>query len=126
MKSLKRTPFISFFMTAVVMTFLFFILVFFSFTGSSVSIGNNYQQYLPFIQSFLRVLKGEESLWYSFSIYAGSPTIYTYLYTAFSPFNLLYLIPGISMITMANVIIILKISLAAAAFSFFSEKHIKA
>ena len=125
MKSLKRTPFISFFVTAVVMTFLFFILGFFSFTGSSVSTGKNYQQYLPFIQSFLRVLKGEESLWYSFSIYAGSPTIYTYLYTAFSPFNLLYLIPGISMITMANIIIILKISLAAAAFSFFSEKCIK-
>ena len=121
----KRTPFISFLMTAIVMIFLFFILGFFSFSGSSISFGDNYQQYLPFIQSFLRVLKGEESLWYSFSLYAGSGTIYTYLYTAFSPFNLLYLIPGISMITMANMIIIIKISLASATFAYFSEKYIK-
>ncbi len=93
----------------------------FLFPGS-ITNGDNLDQYLAFIMSFIRVLKGEQSFWYSFSLYAGSPSVLTYVYYSLSPFNLLYLLPGISLITITHIISILKSGLAAATFSWYSEK----
>lgn len=81
-----------------------------------------YVQYIAFIQMFLRVLKGEGSLWYSFSVYLGSGSILTYAYYAFSPFNLLYLIESVSIPAMTAVIIVLKLGTAAASFQLFIQK----
>lgn len=82
-------------------------------------------QYVPFIQSFLRVLKGEESFWYSFSSYLGSGSILNYAYYTINPFNLLYLIDGISIFTMTTVIIVIKLGLIGASFTFFAQKVLK-
>ena len=82
-------------------------------------------QYIGFIQMFLRVLKGEQSLWYSFSIYLGSGTALTYTYYTLSPFNLLYLINGISIPAMTYIIITLKISLAGCTFCYFLKRSMK-
>lgn len=79
-------------------------------------------QYIAFIQMFLRVLKGEGSLWYTFSAYLGSGAILTYAYYAFSPFNLLYLIESVSIPAMTAVIIVLKLGTAAASFQLFIQK----
>lgn len=83
-------------------------------------------QYVPFIQSFLRVLRGEESFWYSFSSYLGSGNILNHAYYTINPFNLLYLIKGISITAMTAVIIIIKLGLAGASFTFFTQKALKA
>ncbi len=82
-------------------------------------------QYIPFIQMFLRALKGEESFWYSFSLYLGSGTILTHAYYTLSPFNLLYLIDSISISAMTTVIITLKLGLSAATFQIFVQKALK-
>lgn len=82
-------------------------------------------QYVPFIQSFLRVLKGEESFWYSFSSYLGSGSILNYAYYTINPFNLLYLIDSISISAMTTVIIVIKLGLAGASFTFFAQKVLK-
>lgn len=82
-------------------------------------------QYVPFIQSFLRVLKGEESFWYSFSTYLGSGSILNYAYYTINPFNLLYLIEGISISAMTTFIILVKLGLVGASFTFFAQKVLK-
>ncbi|MBR4207100.1 MAG: YfhO family protein [Lachnospiraceae bacterium] len=86
--------------------------------------GDLFIQYIPFIKMFLRALKGQESFWYSFSIYLGSGTALTYTYYTLSPFNLLYLIEAVSIHDMTLIIITLKLSLAAAAFSFFARRSL--
>ncbi len=87
--------------------------------------GDLFAQYIDFISMFLRVLKGEESFWYSFSIYYGAGSVLTHAYYCLSPFNLLYLLDFISIPAMTSIIIGLKFSLAAASFAFFSERVLK-
>ncbi len=87
--------------------------------------GDLYAQYVDFIHLFLRVLKGKEDFWYTFSQYFGSPSILTYAYYAFSPFNLLYLPELISIPAMTIVIITIKIGLCGAAFSLFAKHVLK-
>ena len=108
---------------------IFFILLlttgFIGLNGGSIYAGTTFNQYIPFIRSFTEVLKGNQSFWYSFSLYAGSGAALNYLYFCMSPFNLLYLIPGFSMLNIMYFIIILKSGLAAASYAFFSEKILK-
>ena len=93
--------------------------------GGSIYYGDNFSQYFAFIKSFLRSVTGKQSFDYSFSMYAGSGTILTYVYYCLSPFNLLYLIPGISIITLTHIISCLKAGLAAAAFAFYCVHSLK-
>lgn len=119
-------PAAAFLITALLYIILYLLLGFISSSGINIYKGDNYYEYLSFISSFMRVLKGEESFWYSFSLFAGSPMAATYMYTCMSPFNLLYLIPGISMVTMSLIISILKAGAAAASFAYFAAKRSKA
>lgn len=114
------TPLAAFILAGVLFTILL-VVNGFLFPGS-ITNGDNLDQYLAFIMSFTRVLKGEQSFWYSFSLYAGSPSALTYVYYALSPFNLLYLLPVFSLITITHIISVLKTGLAAAAFAWYSEK----
>lgn len=82
-------------------------------------------QYMNFIHIFLQVLKGEESLWYSFSSYLGSGMILTYAYYSINPLNLLYLIESVSIPEMTTLIILIKFALSAACFEFVVQKMIK-
>ncbi len=93
--------------------------------NSTVLSGDLYQQYIAFIRLFLDALCGKGDFWYSFSLYLGSPTAATYAYYCLSPFNLLYLIPGISASAMTIVLIITKHALAAACFQIFCRHGLK-
>lgn len=84
--------------------------------------GDLFSQYTAFIRLFLDVLRGNGNFWYSFSVYLGSPTAAVHAYYCLSPFNLLYLIPGISISAMTIVLICCKLSLAAAMFQLFAQK----
>ena len=123
---LKRSyPLIAAFITAA----LFIIaLTFLDITGSenyTIMYGDLYAQYMAFIKTFLRALKGESSFWYSFSLYLGSGTALTYAYYCINPFNLLYLIEAIPFPVTTYVIICSKISLAAVSFVYFEKKALK-
>ncbi|MBQ8262113.1 MAG: YfhO family protein [Lachnospiraceae bacterium] len=84
-----------------------------------------YGQYIPFIKMFQRAITEGESFWYSFSLYLGSGTILNHAYYCFSPFNLLYLIEGVSFSAITIVVITLKISLSSATFQIFVQKAMK-
>jgi len=119
------TSMISFFVSSFLFSFLFIISGLLGPNGGSIYAGDNINRCIPFIQSFLRVVHGEENFWYSYSLFLGSETALTYLYFCMSPFNLIYLIPGISIVTAAHTITILKAGCAAASFSYFSSNTLK-
>ena len=118
-------PILSFFLSIII--WILFLAVYNTLGHGNYTIirGDLYAQYIDFISMFLRVLKGEESLWYSFSIYLGSGTILTHAYYCFTPFNLLYLLDFISIPAMTTVIIGLKFALAASTFTVFANKVLK-
>ncbi|MBR4543357.1 MAG: YfhO family protein [Lachnospiraceae bacterium] len=128
-KQISFTPFISplisFFFGSILFAVLLSINGFLFPGGGSMCNGDNFDQYIAFIESFMRVLKGEQDFWYSFSLYAGAGSVLTYTYYTLSPLNLLYLVPFISIITATHVIAAIKTGLAAAAFSFYSEHTLK-
>lgn len=118
-------PLYSFILTVVTFCIALFALDVLGYGNKTILRGDLLVQYVPFIQSFLRVLKGEESFWYSFSTYLGSGSILNYAYYTINPFNLLYLIDGISISAMTAFIIIVKLGLAGASFTFFAQKVLK-
>ncbi|MBR3307432.1 MAG: YfhO family protein [Lachnospiraceae bacterium] len=122
MKRRLPVPVISFFLSLA--AFLLFLLLYGVLGSGNRTIlrGDLYVQYVDFIRMFLRVLKGEEDFWYSFSIYYGSGTILTYAYYVFSPFNLLYLIEAVPVPVMTICIISIKIALSGAFFSLFARR----
>ena len=121
----RHLPIYAFFLT--VFVFILFLGVYrvLGFGNYTILRGDLYAQYIDFISLFLKVLRGQESYWYSFSIYYGSGTALTYAYYTLSPFNLLYLLDFIPLSTMTIFIITVKISLAAATFTGFSQKELK-
>ena len=84
-----------------------------------------YQEILPYILSFLRVLKGEANVWYSLSVLWGSGTIGAYASYAFSPFNLLYLADFLPLPLVTCLICGLKLGLASLSFYYFSKNVLK-
>lgn len=118
-------PLYSFILTAATFCIALFFLDILGYGNNTILRGDLASQYVPFIQSFLRVLKGEESFWYSFSSYLGSGSILNYAYYTINPFNLLYLIDGISIFTMTAIIIVIKLGLVGASFTFFAQKVLK-
>lgn len=119
------TPFIAFILGSFLFTILLAINGFLAPCGGSILSGDNFDQFWSFSFSLLRSLKGEQDFWYSFSLYAGSGTILAYLVYAFNPFNVLYLIPGLSIITVSHIISVIKAGLSAAAFSLYSTRVLK-
>lgn len=124
-KNITITVLSAFFLS--VISFLVFLALYgvLGYGNRTILRGDLYAQYVDFIHLFLRVLKGKEDFWYTFSQYYGSPTILTYAYYAFSPFNLLYLPELISIPAMTIVIITLKIGLCGSAFSLFAKRVLK-
>lgn len=116
-----KTPSIAFIIGSMLFILLLAVNGFIGPDGSNMCRGDNFDQYIAFIESFVRVLKGKQDFWYSFSLYAGSGSILTYIYYAFSPVNLVYLIPGISIITATHMIAAIKTGLSSAAFAFYTE-----
>lgn len=118
-------PLYSFLLTIATFCIALFALDILGYGNNTILRSDLSSQYVPFIQSFLRVLKGGESFWYSFSNYLGSGSILNYAYYTINPFNLLYLIEGVSISAMTAFIITVKLGLAAASFTFFAQKVLK-
>ncbi len=95
------------------------------FGNNTILSGDLFSQYSAFIQSFINTIKGNGSFYYSFSIFLGNPATASYAYYCLSPFNLLYLPGIISVSAMTLVIIMLKLSLSAAAFQFWLTRGLK-
>ena len=110
-----------------VLCFLFILALYgvLGYGNNTILRGDLYVQYIDFINLFLRVLKGKEDFWYTFSQYYGSPSILTYAYYAFSPLNLLYLFDFVSIPTMTAIIITIKLGLCGAFFSIFAKQCLK-
>ena len=118
-------PVYSFILTAILFLILLGTCGILGYGNNTILSGDLFSQYIAFIQSFLHVLKGEGNFYYSFSIFLGNPAVASYAYYCLSPFNLLYLIPGISVSAMTLVIILLKLSLAAATFQIYLSQGLK-
>ena len=73
--------------------------------NNTILSGDLFSQYSAFIQSFINTLKGNGSFYYSFSVFLGNPVTASYAYYCLSPFNLLYLLPVISVSAMTLIII---------------------
>ncbi len=87
--------------------------------------GDYYIQYVQFIKMFLRHLFSGESLAYSFELSMGMPTWAAYADVCFNPWNIIFLlIPDIDVA--AFIVMIGKLMLAAALFSFFAGRMTKA
>ena len=127
MKKERLSPPLIFAFLLSVSSFLLF-LAFYGVLGygnNTILRGDLYVQYVDFIHLFLRVLRGKEDFWYTFSQYYGSPTILTYAYYAFSPLNLLYLLDFISIPAMTIIIITIKIGLCGLFFCLFAKKSLR-
>lgn len=125
LKDPRIYPLYSFILTIITFCIILYAFDILGYGNNTILRSDLFEQYVPFIQSFLRVLKGEENFWYSFSTYLGSGSILTHAYYTLNPFNLLYLIDGISIFIMTAIIITLKLGLAAASFTFFAQKVLK-
>ena len=121
----KYFPFYTAVLTILVYLFILFFSNILGWGNSTILSGDLYQQHIAFIQLFLDMLKGNGNFWYSFSLFYGNPTAATYAYYCLSPFNLLYLIPGISIPAMTIVLTVAKHALAASAFQIFCRKGLK-
>ncbi|MCR5129146.1 MAG: YfhO family protein [Lachnospiraceae bacterium] len=127
-KQLNKKSLFPLYASALTLVIYFIILLFGRILGSgnlTILSGDLFSQYTAFIQLFLDVIRGKGNLWYSFSLYLGNPGVSTFAYYCLSPFNLLYLIPGIPFSTMTILLIACKLSLAAAMFDLFLQKTVK-
>ncbi|MBR1471956.1 MAG: YfhO family protein [Lachnospiraceae bacterium] len=127
MKLIRKMPYPLFAFFLSLLTFILFLFLYgvLGLGNYTILRGDLFAQYIDFISLFLKVLKGEENFWYSFSVYLGSGTALTYAYYTLSPFNLLYLADFIPIPTMTIIVIALKISLSAATFTLFSIRVLK-
>lgn len=84
------------------------------------------QQYIPFIEYFCSVLRGEHDYWFSWSLNLGTGTALLFAYYTLSPLNLIYLILGEGMeLTATAIVVVLKASIAAATFQIFITRYLK-
>lgn len=118
-------PWVAFALSAIVFICILATLHILGYNNATILRSDLDNQYIGFIQQYIRVLKGEGSFWYSFSTYLGSGSILTFAYYSLSPFNLLYLIEAVSIPTMTAIIITLKFALSAFTFQIFVQKCLK-
>lgn len=119
-------PLIAFILTAITETMIFSISGLLGNGKYVIARSDMTQQYLPFIQYFAEVLKGNHGLWYTWGMDMGMGTAGTFAYYTMSPFNLLFMIfPASKTMTAAALVIILKSSLAAAFFCLFARKFFR-
>ena len=118
----KLSPFYAAVLTALIYLIITLLSGIAGFGNRTILSGDLFSQYVDFIRLFLDTIKGNGNFYYSFSLFLGSPSVSTYAYYCLSPFNLLYLIPGISVSCMTLIIIMLKLSLSASCFCYFQKK----
>lgn len=84
------------------------------------------QQYIPFIEYFCDVIRGEHDYWFSWTLNWGTGTALLFAYYTLSPFNLIFLALGEDLaLTATALVIVLKAATAAATFQIFISKYLK-
>lgn len=84
------------------------------------------QQYIPFIEYFCDVIRGEHDYWFSWTLNWGTGTALLFAYYTLSPFNLIFLVLGEDLaLTATALVIVLKAATAAATFQIFISKYLK-
>lgn len=84
------------------------------------------QQYIPFIEYFCDVIRGEHDYWFSWTLNWGTGTALLFAYYTLSPFNLIFLALGEDLVLTATaLVIVLKAATAAATFQIFISKYLK-
>lgn len=121
----KHSPLYAAFFTALIYILILLFSGIAGYGNNTILSGDLYSQYTAFIQLFLDTIKHGGNFYYSFSLFLGNPAVSTYAYYCLSPLNLLYLIPFISVSSMTIIIIMLKLSLASAAFCLFQKRVLK-
>lgn len=126
-KMARITPKYYFIVSGVLAAFLAFLG--FSFLGmlgtgtNIVLISDGLYQYAPVLSQTAESIRNNENIWYSFSPLLGSNMAYLLMFICWSPFNLLYIVLGfLDVETITQIVIILKISFIAMAFTFFAQK----
>lgn len=118
------TPTVSFFLVAFIMIFLYAVMGYAPFGKNSLAVFDANIQYLDFFAFFKDVLAGENSIGYTFSKTLGGSNIALFSYYLASPLNLLVLFfDKTDLYSFFNIVVLLKLSIAACAFSLFLKKR---
>ena len=111
---------ISFGIVLAIRMFLYYILGFAPFGEKSLVVNDAHIQYVDFFAYLKDVLSGENSIAYSFTKTLGGTGIGIFSYYLASPFNLLLMFfEKTSIYSIFDIIIALKLSVAAATFAYF-------
>ena len=125
MKRLLVNALISALLAAICFCIIFTALGIIGYGNYTILRGDLFGQYSSFINNFIRNIRCGNAFDYSFSMYLGGDQSLTTAYYCLSPFNLLYLIKGISFSAMTIVIIGMKMSLSAFSFSIYCQRFLK-
>lgn len=83
-----------------------------------------YYQYIPFMHEFLHKIKNGESLAYTWSIGLGTNFFSIIVYYLTSPLNIfMLLVPENYIVEAMDILIIVKISFASLAMTYYLDKH---
>lgn len=125
-KSIHPMYYISFFLPLVIMIAIFAVRGIFPFGDNVYLRSDMYHQYCPFFSELWDKIRNGGSLFYSWEIGLGSNFTALYGYYLSSPLNwFIGFFPHKYMIEMMNTIILLKLSLASVAFTYYIEKRFK-
>lgn len=120
----KFLPCISFSFTLIIIFLLFIIKDYAPFGENSLACMDANIQYLDFFSYLKDVMSGNNNIIYTFSKVLGGTNIGTFSYYLSSPFNLLIIFfEKKDLHTFFDLIVLLKLSTAAATFSFFIIKR---
>lgn len=108
-------------LTFIILMFLFYLKKLAPFGTRSFVVMDANIQYLDFLSYYKDVLVGKNSIGYTFGKTLGGSTIAVFSYYLSSPFNfLLIFFRNLDLHIFLDLVVALKLSLAAMAFSFFS------
>lgn len=121
-KAVNKYPLYAFLLTAIVWVLILIICNVLGNGNTSILKGDLFEQYIPFIVNATYTLKGDESVWYSFSNYIGSGNILNIAYYCLNPLNLLFLFEALGFENIVIIIIAVKLSLASMTFYMYIRK----
>lgn len=119
----NRICFFSFLLPFLAMMAIFIGNGIFPFGDESFMHSDMYHQYVPFLEEFLRKVKGGEPLFYSWNVGMGSNYLALYVYYSASPLNwLMLLVPSACLIEFMSYMVVFKIGLCGFTFAYFLKE----
>jgi len=116
----KYNVFVSSFLVMIIMTMLYYLLGYVPFGENSLAVNDANIQYVDFFAYLMDVFSGKNDIAYTFTKTLGGTCVGVYSYYLASPFNLLLaFFEKTSIYTFFHLVVLLKVSLAAATCSYF-------